>query len=237
MEQLFLGELSQFCAAHARCATGSASARFPTLPSTGRASGTQKQPKIRYNNFDADTSENHARPHIMRPDSPPERPAWTLWIVLKTNPPPRPNISIRSRTCWRISPGVPNGSVFCVSTPPAPECDFVAELILQRPRGHAGRRTLDRIENVEPGFNQVGHQCDDRTAGVNESLPRRMFVDPIVHLTVEWLKQLAIAGRTDERTVLRAEIRARQKRHRHAIADGVIYLRQILQGDVALPGK
>ena len=37
---------------------------------------------------------------------------------MKTNPPPGAKVSIRRRTSSRTSCGVPNGSVFCVFTPP-----------------------------------------------------------------------------------------------------------------------
>ena len=123
-------------------------------------------------------------------------PAWTLWTVLKTNPPPRPKISIRSRTSRRISSGVPKGSVFCVSTPPPQNVICSPNLLLQRPRVHAGRRALHRIEDVEAGVDDVGQQGDHRAARVDERLPRRVRVDPVVHAAVERLVELAV-GRRD----------------------------------------
>jgi hypothetical protein len=45
-------------------------------------------------------------------------PAWTLWMALKTKPPPSEKTSQRSSASVRTSSGAPNGSVFCVSTPP-----------------------------------------------------------------------------------------------------------------------
>ena len=95
------------------------------------------------------------------------RSAWTLWTVLKTNPPPAPKMSIRSRTSRRTSSGVPKGSVFCVSTPPPQKRDPVAEPVLQRPRVHAGRRALHRVEDVEARVDDVGQQGDrpSRTSG------------------------------------------------------------------------
>ena len=64
----------------------------------------------------------------------------------------------------RISSGVPKGSVFCVSTPPPQKVSFAAEPLLQRPRVHAGRRALHRVEDVEPGVDDVRQQGDHRAA-------------------------------------------------------------------------
>ena len=128
--------------------------------------------------------------------------------MLNTNPPPRPKISIRSRTWRRISSGVPKGSVFCVSTPPPQKVIRSPNLLLQRLRVHARGRTLHGVEDVEAGVDDVGQQGDHRAATVDERLPRRVRVDPIVHPAVERLIELSVGGGADERPALRAEIGA-----------------------------
>src|ERR1017187_6319898 len=45
-------------------------------------------------------------------------------MLLKTKPPPGAKISHRRRTCSRTSATVPNGSTFCVSTPPPQKVRF-----------------------------------------------------------------------------------------------------------------
>ena len=88
-----------------------------------------------------------------------------------------------------------------------------------------------------PASIDVGQQGDHRAARVDERLPRRVLVDPIVHAAMERLIELAIGLGADERAVLRAEIGAGDEHRRHAVAHGVVNLRQVRQGDLALAAE
>ena len=82
---------------------------------------------------------------------------WTLWMVLKTKPPPGPKMrdplaDLASRT----SSGVPKGSVFWVSTPPPQKVIRSPKSLLERLRVHVRGRALHRVEDVEAGVDEVG---------------------------------------------------------------------------------
>ena len=65
---------------------------------------------------------------------------------------------------------------------------------------------------------------------VDERLPGRVLVDPIVHAAVEGLEELAVGVGTDERAVLRAEVGAGDEDRRDPVAHRVVDLRQVLPG-------
>ena len=80
--------------------------------------------------------------------------ACTLWMVLKTNPPSRAKISQRSST-WRrhLVRRAERKHLLRVHAA-APESELSAVNRLSGAPAHPHRRTLHRVENVEPGFDE-----------------------------------------------------------------------------------
>ena len=91
-----------------------------------------------------------------------------------------------------------------------PESDSLTKLSLQLLGIHVGRRALHRVHDVESRGDEIFNQIEDRSAGVDESLPRGVLVHPVVNLLVEGKKQFTVSFRRHKRPVLRAEIGAGQ---------------------------
>jgi len=53
----------------------------------------------------------------------------------------------------------------------SPEGHAIPESSLQFYWIHLGRRALDRVQNVEAGFDEIFDECIDRAAGVDKGLP------------------------------------------------------------------
>ena len=88
----------------------------------------------------------------------------------------------------------------------APERYTVAKLFLQFFRCHTRRRTLDWIDNVEPGVDKIRKQRPNRPAGMNKAFPLSVLVDPAVDLTVERLEEVPVGFQRDEGPVLLAKV-------------------------------
>lgn len=67
----------------------------------------------------------------------------------------------------------------------APECDPVPESLLEVEGVHIRRRSLHGVEDVKPRGDEVLDQCPHGTATVDERLPGRMLMDPVVDQLVE----------------------------------------------------
>src|SRR4030042_1041163 len=82
-------------------------------------------------------------------------------------------------------PGRPEGECRLGVDAAAPEDDAVTVSLFEMRRVHPGGRDLDRVEDVAPGLDEGIDQRLDGAAGMLESLPICIPVDPIVdHLVV-----------------------------------------------------
>ena len=70
-----------------------------------------------------------------------------------------------------------------------PERQPGAEFLFQHCRIHPRGGALHGVKDVEPGFDQVRQKSDHRSAGMDESLPRGVLVDPVVDAAVVGLKR------------------------------------------------
>ena len=59
----------------------------------------------------------------------------------------------------------------------APEHQVAPEFALQLAQIHARRADLHRVENINPGVNQIGNQSAHRAAGVVKQLDRGLCLD------------------------------------------------------------
>ena len=75
---------------------------------------------------------------------------------------------------------------------PSPEHKPVPVLLLQQAGIHPRRGALHRIEDVEPGLDEILDQRLHTATGVDEGLPTGVRVHPVVHPLVEGLEELTI---------------------------------------------
>ena len=82
--------------------------------------------------------------------------AWTLWMVLKTNPPPGAKISQRSSTCLADLAGRAERQHLLRVDAAAPERDAARRKSFLSCSGlHAGGRALHGVEDVEAGLDEL----------------------------------------------------------------------------------
>jgi len=116
----------------------------------------------------------------------------------------------------------------------APEDEVGSEFGLKCCGVHPGGRALDRVEDIEPRFDDRGDKRLDRAAGVLERLPGRVFVDPGVDLLViRRVEGTECIGRA-KGGLLGAEIRSADEDGLDPVSDPGGDLLQIGQGDLGL---
>ncbi len=153
--------------------------------------------------------------------------AWTLWIEVKTNPPPGANVSIRlAHLVAHLLRAAERQRLLRVHAA-APEHEPAAESPLQLGRVHPARRALHRVEDVESGLDDRLEQRLDAAAAVHERLPGRVGVDPPVHPLLVRQIEGAVRLRAAERPVLRAEVGAVRLDDGGAIADRGVEAREV----------
>ena len=90
---------------------------------------------------------------------------------------------------------------------PAPEGEVRTELSLQPDRVHPCSRDLHRVEDLNPGLNQVGDQGVDAAAGVEEDVDLRvMLADVAVDAGMTGFDPAAIRPRGNLKRVLGAQV-------------------------------
>ena len=115
----------------------------------------------------------------------------------------------RSLTCCRNSSGVPFGRTCWVSQPPPLiEDQTIAELLLEPARLHIGCRGLDRIENVDTGFDQVRDEVllVNRAATMKERLHPGVRMHPAAQRPVMRFEHLGPESRTNKLAALGAGV-------------------------------
>src|ERR1035437_841480 len=85
----------------------------------------------------------------------------------------------------------PEGQNLLCIHPSTPEDELLPKLRFQLLRLHSSGGALHRIEYVETGLDKGRQKLEDRTAGMFESLPGRVDVNPVVDLFVVWKVQVA----------------------------------------------
>src|SRR5450755_1164315 len=116
----------------------------------------------------------------------------------------------------------------------APEDQARAVLLLERGGVHAGGRALDGIDNVETGFDEAFEEALHTAAGMFETFPGGIGVDPIVDALVIGKPELAEGSDGAEGGGLRAEIGAAEEHAIDGIADAGVDAGEVLNADFAL---
>ena len=86
----------------------------------------------------------------------------------------------------------PKGKCALGVYPATPEGQTVAELRLQLRRVHPRRRALDRVQNVETCGGEIVEQQANGTTRVDQRLPGRVLVNPIIDAPLEGLIEIAV---------------------------------------------
>ena len=87
------------------------------------------------------------------------------------------------------------------------EGEIAAVLPLQCGRFHADGIGLNRLQNVDPGRDQVGNHGEDGTVAVEDGLcAGRMAMDRLGQAAVEWLEELAIHPARDQQAGLAPQV-------------------------------
>jgi hypothetical protein len=123
--------------------------------------------------------------------------------------------------------------VLCVYAS-APEDDAIAELPFELLGLHARGGTLDRVEDVDAGFDERWQEFRNGAAGVLEHLPLRVAVNPVAHLLVLREIEIVECFHRAEGGRLCAEVRAAKEEYVHGFADHGVDTFQILKRDLAL---
>ncbi len=107
-------------------------------------------------------------------------------------------------------------------------------LRLQRRRVHPRGRALHGVEDVDPRLDEGVEERGDRAAGVEEDLPRRVAVHPVVELLVERLPELVEELRRAERPLLAAEVGPAHHEHLDPVAHDLAVELEVRERDVGL---
>src|SRR5450759_2495097 len=116
----------------------------------------------------------------------------------------------------------------------APEHQARTILALQFGRIHTRRRTLHRVDDIEPGLDEALKEPLHAATGMFETLPGGIGVHPAVDALVVGEPQFAKGRNGAERRGLRAEIGAADEHAVHRVADAGVDARQVLHADFAL---
>ena len=94
---------------------------------------------------------------------------------------PFPDLAVNLRRCPELESLLGVGSA-------APESELPSKPFFEHSRFHPLGGTLNGIQDVKAGFNDVGQKFGHATARMNESFPSALFMNKFVDLDMKRLK-------------------------------------------------